>query len=307
MHSVYRSAGPVTRAENDDVQYRPRTRTTLLATTVMALLVLAACTPPPPRQLVPASLRAGTVADQADVAYGPADEHRLDVYRTTSTVRRGTIVFVHGGGWTRGDKEELTGGLYGPVLAQLDRGFDIVSVDYRLAPEHPFPAALDDVGLAISWVRDNGAEIGVDTRRVIAMGHSAGGSLVAMVGTSPGLRTEFGTLPRVDRWVAISAMSTYSGQGLLGDFPGDWGLDTPDERLLASPMTTLDRTDPPGYLIHGDRDGFVADWHSVLFAAHARAIGADVRLDHITSGPVECRDHWGPCGADMAPLQAFLG
>lgn len=287
---------------------RKRQRTLLLATTIVVLLLAAACAPAaPPRQLVPASHHAGIVADQTDVAYGPADEHRLDVFLTRSSVRRGTIVFVHGGGWTRGDKEELTGGLYGPVLAQLDRGFDIVSIDYRLAPEHPFPAALDDVGLAISWVRSEGAGEGLDTRRVVAMGHSAGGSLVAMVGTSPGMPTEFGTLPRVDRWVAISAMSTYGGEGLLADFPGAWGLTSPAQRLLASPLTTLDRTDPPGYLIHGDRDGFVADWHSVMFASHARTVGADVRLDHITSGPSECRDHWGPCGADMGPLQAFLG
>ena len=73
--------------------------------------------------------------------------------------------------------------------------------------------ALDDVSLAIDWVRAQGATHGVDTRRVLVIGHSAGGSLAAMVGTSPGLRTEFGTIPRVDRWVAISAMSIFDGSG----------------------------------------------------------------------------------------------
>lgn len=280
----------------------------LLGAALVVSLVLSACAPaPPPRQLVPANHRGGTSAAQVGVAYGPADEHRLDVFLTSSRVRRGTIVFVHGGGFTRGTRTELTDGNFGLVLAQLDRGFDIVSVSYRLAPAHPFPAALHDVGLAISWVRTEGAGVGLDTRRVIAMGHSAGGSLAAMVGTSPGLPTEFGPLPRVDRWVAIAAMSNYGGDGLLEDFPGAWGLHSATQRWVASPITTLDRTDPPGYLIHGDRDRFVADWHSIMFAAHARTVGADVRLDHITSGPANCRDHFSPCGADMAPLQTFLG
>lgn len=284
-----------------------RQRRLLLATTLAVSLVLSACAPTPPRQLVGASHRAGIVANQADVAYGPADEHRLDVFLTSSAVRRGTIVFVHGGGFTSGTKSELTASSFGPVLAQLDRGFDIVSVGYRLAPTHPFPAALHDVGLAISWVRAEGAGHGLATGRVIVMGHSAGGSLAAMAGTSPGLPTPFGPLPRVDRWVAIAAMSTFDDAGLLEDFPGAWGLRSPAQRRMAAPLTSLDRSDPPGYLIHGDLDRFVADWHSVMFAAHARAVGADVRLDRITSGPAACRGHFSPCGADMAPFQAFLG
>lgn len=291
---------------------RSARRSTLVAAAVLTAttLVLAACTPaaPAPRRLVPAAFASGTTPDEVDVVYGPdGDAHLLDTYLSTSSTPRGTIVFVHGGGWTGGDKETLTAGEFGPLLAQLDRGFDLVSVQYRLAPEHPYPAAFDDVALAVDWVRANGAEHGLDTRKVVLIGHSAGGSLAAMVGTQPGASTEFGTVPRVDRWVAIAAMSTYGNGGMIADFPGDWGLSSPAERQAASPMTTLDRNDPPGYLIHGDRDGFVADWHSVLFAAHADAIGARVQLDHVSSGPAGCRDHFGPCGADLGPLERFLG
>lgn len=289
---------------------RAHQRSALLGLLVCTTLVLAACAPgaAAPRRLAPATFRMGTAPTEADVAYGPdAESHLLDTYLTSSATRRGTIVFVHGGGWEGGDKETLTAGEFGAVLAQLDRGFDLVSVDYRLAPEHPYPAAFDDVALAIDWVQANGVEHGLDLRRVIVMGHSAGGSLAAMVGTQPGATTEFGTVPRVDRWVAIAAMSTYANGGMLADFPGKWGLRSTAQRIAASPMTTIDRTDPPGYLIHADRDGFVADWHSVLFAAHARDKGARVQFDHVTTGPVGCRDHFGPCGADLGPLERFLG
>lgn len=291
------------------MSYRPHSRTTVLTLAVLGAMLLASCAPAAPaaRQLVPATHRAGLVPDETDVTYGPAAEHRLDVYRTAAAERRGTIVFVHGGGFTSGDKGALTAGTFGPVLAQLDRGFDVVSVDYRLAPAHPFPAALDDVALAITWVRANGASHGLDTRRVVALGHSAGGTIVEMVGTSPGMPTEFGTIPRVDRWVAIAAFSDFSGSGLLDDFPGNWGLTTPAARQMAAPMSTLDAGDPPGYLIHGDQDGFVADWHSVFLASRADQVGASVELDHITTGPADCRGHFGPCGADVAALQDFLG
>lgn len=293
------------------LQRRP-TRTALIGVAMMAALLGAACAPPAPtaparRAVVAADHLAGTVPDESDVAYGPAPDHALDVYRTTASIRRGTIVFVHGGGFTSGDKETLTAGTFGPVLAQLERGFDLVSIDYRLAPVHPFPAALDDVALAISWVRSRGPVHGLDTRQVIVLGHSAGGTLAEMIGTSPGMPTEFGTIPLVDRWVAISAFSDFGGAGLIDDFPGAWGLTSPDARTMAAPLSTIDRTDPPGYLIHGDNDGFVADWHSTFLANRARQVGADVGFDHITVGTPDCRGHFGPCGADVDALQRFLG
>lgn len=289
--------------------HRRPTRTLCWGLALVAALVATACAPVPPalRTLVAADHGAATTADVTDVAYGPDPDHLLDVYRTTAATRRGTIVFVHGGGWTTGSKSTLTAGVFGLVLAQLDRGYDIVSVGYRLAPEHPFPAALDDVGLAVDWVRTQGGSVGLDTDRIVLIGHSAGGSLAAMAGTQAGRRTEFGRIPRVDRWVAIAAMSTFGGQGLLADFPGDWGLASAQDRRAASPITTIDRTDPPGYLIHGDRDVFVADWHSVLLAGHAAKVGAKVHLDHITTGAEDCRGHYSPCGADTAPLDWFLG
>jgi acetyl esterase/lipase len=291
-------------------QQRRTNRSLWWGLALLVAVLATACAPAPPaapRQLVAADLGASTVADEVDVPYGPLADHTLDVYRTRAESRRGTIVFVHGGGWTTGSKEALTDGVFGPVLAQLERGFDIVSINYRLAPEHPFPAAFDDVGLAVDWVRSQGPGRGLDVRRVALVGHSAGGSLTAMVGTQPGQRSEFGRIPRVDRWVAIAAMSTFSGEGLLADFPGDWGLDSPQARSLVSPLSTLDRNDPPGYLIHGDRDVFVADWHSVLLAGHAGKVGARVQLDHITVGSDLCRGHYSPCGADLGPLDRFLG
>ncbi len=87
------------------------------------------------------------------------------------------LVYLHGGGWTHGG-----GALYEPVLCQLANalGHVVVAVEYRLAPEHPFPAALEDSWNALDWVAANAASLGVDKDRIAIGGDGAGGNLAAV-------------------------------------------------------------------------------------------------------------------------------
>jgi acetyl esterase len=95
------------------------------------------------------------------------------------------IVYFHGGGWVTGglDSHDATCRLLAAVSGCL-----VVSVDYRLAPEDPFPAAVDDALAAYTWVQHHAGELGIDRHRVGVMGDSAGGNLAAVVGleTRPG-------------------------------------------------------------------------------------------------------------------------
>lgn len=285
-------------------------RSKLMICAVLALTALvASCAPPPSsphRATVPNAHGAGTEADLAGVAYGPHAAHRLDVFRTTAGPRRGTIVFVHGGGFTRGHRGELTAGSHGLVLAQLRRGWDVVAVGYRLAPAHPFPAARDDVVRALRWLDSNAAGIGVRRDRTVLVGHSAGGALAAMVATTPGRSTSAGRVPRVDAWVSIAGISSFDRENMLRDFPGDWGLGSAAQRRAAQPLATLDATDPPGHLIHGDLDRFVRDIHSTQLWRRAIATGARVSYDRVTSGPRACREHVPACGADRAAFERAI-
>ena len=116
--------------------------------------------------------------DRRDVTVaGPAGDLRVRVYEPHD--RDGVlpgILFVHGGGFVAGTIDETDG--YCERLVE-NVGAVVVSVDYRLAPEHPFPAAIEDCHAALSAVSSGAEEFGVDPERIAAVGTSAGGGLVA--------------------------------------------------------------------------------------------------------------------------------
>jgi len=130
-----------------------------------------ASTPTPPR-----------IGDVRDLmADGPGGPIPLRVYRPAG-VAAGTalpaLVYFHGGGWVIGDLDT-----HDVQCRQLtaEAGVTVVAVDYRLAPEHKFPAAVDDAWAATRWVAAHGSDFGVDGRRIAVAGDSAGGNLAAVV------------------------------------------------------------------------------------------------------------------------------
>jgi acetyl esterase len=107
---------------------------------------------------------------------GPGGDIPIRIY--VPSAARGTVVAYHGGGWLMGNRDT-----FDSVCRNLaaDSGLAVVNVDYRLAPEHPFPAAVDDAWAALRWVATRGAEEGLPTRSLLVMGESAGGNLAAVV------------------------------------------------------------------------------------------------------------------------------
>ena len=129
---------------------------------------------------------------------------------------RGAVLFVHGGGWLEGSLESHDG-----LCRALCNGSDavVVAVGYRLAPEHPFPAAVEDCCAALAWLHTNAASLDVDPERLAAVGDSAGANLVAVAGRrahqdgGPELRLQVLAYPALD-----AAMDTDSYRDLAADY-----------------------------------------------------------------------------------------
>ena len=120
------------------------------------------------------------VAIQRDIAYGADPLQKLDVF-TPDGARGKTLpvlLFVHGGGFTRGDKH---GDFYPDniTLWAAKNGMVGVNIDYRLAPANPWPTGVKDLASAIAWTRDNIGRFGGDPDRIVLFGHSAGANHVA--------------------------------------------------------------------------------------------------------------------------------
>jgi len=111
-----------------------------------------------------------------DIPYLPTgeDHHRLDVWRPIDSSRpRPVLLYIHGGGFRILSKDAS----WVFALAFARRGFTVFNINYRLAPKHPFPAALEDVSAAWRWILDNAEHYGGDPNNVVVAGESAGGNL----------------------------------------------------------------------------------------------------------------------------------
>jgi acetyl esterase/lipase len=227
-----------------------------------------------------APANAAQVDVRRDVQYGVANGKplMLDAYVPPGAERRPAVVMIHGGGWRAGDKAS-----WAPEATRLaERGWVAFSVNYRLDEPSPFPAEIDDVQAAVRWVRANAEEYRVDPARIAAVGESAGGHLTAMLATLGS-----GPLDRDARILVGAAWSPPTDFTALARSRGDrWagGLfgcsvaTCPEKLAEASPVTHVDRTDAPLYLVNST-DELVPLSQSETMAERLRAVSVDHRLD----------------------------
>jgi acetyl esterase/lipase len=117
-----------------------------------------------------------------DLAYGPHERHRLDVFHgATSEPPRPALIFVPGGGFVAGDKHAPPDQVFYDNVGAwaLRHGLVGVTINYRLAPDYMWPSGAEDIGEAINWVCAHASELGIDPARLVVMGQSAGAAHVA--------------------------------------------------------------------------------------------------------------------------------
>src|SRR5206468_530267 len=120
------------------------------------------------------------------------------------------ILWIHGGGWSKGRKEQ-----HSPAISFLNDGYAVASIEYRLSGEAPFPAQIEDCKAAVRWLRANAAKYNLDADRIGAWGHSAGGHLSALLGTSGGVQELEGNGDNMSYSSRVQAVCVVSGPGDL--------------------------------------------------------------------------------------------
>lgn len=203
----------------------------------------------------------------------------MDVYYPrTADGRWPGVVFVHGGGWTGGDKSQ--GGPEVPALR--DAGFLVFSVNYRLGPQHRFPAMIEDVKCAVRFLRANSSGFNLDPERIGAWGSSAGGHLAALLGAADS-SAGFDVGEHSAQSSRVQAVSSFFGPT---DFtvPFAGGHESKPEvfggydPVLASPITYVSADDPPFLFVHGDSDQLVPLSQSERMHEKLQQAGVSSRL-----------------------------
>jgi acetyl esterase/lipase len=207
-----------------------------------------------------------------DLAYGPDARHRLDVFAPTGARGLPVVLFVHGGGYVGGDKGNEGDPFFNNVGAWAVRsGFIGVTMTYRLAPAHSWPAGAQDVDRALGWLKDQVLRYGGDPARVVLMGHSAGAAHVAGClarhGCAPGSRSEAAAAILLS---GIYALDVYpDGYDYQVYYGSDRSLDA-----QRSTVAQLARLDIPSLFTISQFDPAAFHRHlAALFAARVQAVG----------------------------------
>lgn len=195
-----------------------------------------------------------------DVAYCSADPaQRMDIYFPESGGPWRTVVYVHGGSWMHGDKSEAS--MFATGMNAL--GYLVVSINYRLYPPANFPAMIEDVKCAIRSLRAHAFEYNLDPNHIAAIGPSAGGHLVSLLGTTaPEDGWDVGEYleqsSRVQAVVSLAGVIDLSRSFPNADIELMKRVGFGEHNVFeASPITHITPDDPPFLLIHGDRDDLV--------------------------------------------------
>ena len=167
------------------------------------------------------------------------------------------LVWIHGGGWCGGEKR-----IFNDFERFVFHGCAVLSIDYRLSQDAPFPAQLEDCKTAIRWARANAEKYGYSAERVIIGGSSAGGHLAALVGLTNGQQV-FDVGPYMEYSSCVQAVVDLFGPADLRDLPTlQKEIDTlvcKDVRLTeqASPICWVCENAPDFLIVHGQKDTLV--------------------------------------------------
>ncbi len=212
-----------------------------------------------------------------DIQYGPAGRNRLDIFAPDgASGTKPVLIFVHGGGFTGGNKHTAGSPFYDNIpLWAARNGLIGVNVTYRLAPDGLWPAGAADVGAAVRWVVDNIAQYGGDPAHIVLFGHSAGATHVGTYAAMPQFHGPNGHgLAGLILMSGIYDMTTFPLTENYQSYVGS------DASLYASrsPIDGLRKLDIPSLVVHAELEPppFITQFEA-LVTAMANAPGGKPR------------------------------
>src|SRR4051812_47373148 len=238
-----------------------------------------------------------TLIAERDVVYSAVGGRQtMDVVRPRDAAAspRPGVLLVHGGGFRAGAKES-----YLPLAIKLaERGYVAATVNYRLAPRNQFPAAVQDVKAAVRYLRANASKVNLDPNHIGALGGSAGGHLVLMLGLTAGVEEFEGSGPNRDQSSAVQCVvDEYGPTDFTQSYtksvdaaevlPKFLGGDLDHERpahMRASPLNWVTPAAAPVLAIHGTADPYVAYEQSLWMIERLIAAGVPAEIETISGG-----------------------
>ncbi|WP_020472554.1 alpha/beta hydrolase [Zavarzinella formosa] len=252
---------------------------------LMAGMVPAQETPKtPPKNPSGPKLPEGTSVNK-DLAYGDHERQKLDLYVPQGDGPFPIALWVHGGGWEAGSKDSGN-----PLIGLLAKGYAVASTNYRLSQHAKFPAQIHDVKGAVKFLRSNAKKYHLDADRFGVAGASAGGHLVALLGTAGDVKELEGDVGPKGVSSKVSCVLDFFGptdlEALTGGKPiaplvkllGGTTEEKKDLAKQANPITFVAKTNPPFLIVHGDKDPLVPVSQSELLNDALKKAGVDTTL-----------------------------
>jgi len=236
-----------------------------------------------------------------DLVYAQPGGQRLlaDAFIPNAPGPHPGVLVVHGGGWMSGGRTQLN--RVAEMLAEAD--YTAVAINYRLAPKHTFPAQIEDCREAVAWMRQNAERLEIDPTRIGAFGYSAGGQLVALLGTTDGTENspseqDVKTDAPIDDDGGQTKVDTSIKAFVAGGAPCDFRYippkakylafwlggtreEKPEQYELASPAVFVTPGDAPGFFYHGTNDKVVPMISSVGMVFVMRRAGVPAEIHRV--------------------------
>lgn len=226
-------------------------------------------------------------------------KHLLDIYLPANAKGKlPLIIFIHGGGWLVNDKYADMGYMKKTMAEIVSNGFALASIDYRFATQAIFPAQIQDCNQAVSFLVDNADKYGIDKNRIGIIGFSAGGHLASLLGLSDNNKLKDFHLSKTERQFNFRCVVDFYGPSELILFPGNDDPNSPESKLIgatplsrpdlariASPVTYVDKDDPPFLIIHGEKDNLVSPKQSQLLSSWLNSAGVSNEIMIVGGAP----------------------